>query len=204
MWFATTLVVVMALTGCSAGALAPATSSAAAGSTRALDKASLRSLVPSSKAAGDAVGTDLSLEGNLETRARNTASPKPTIGLTRCELSLNEWTYPPYSEVVQQTYNGPDGLYALLYYRFASDLTAAAYVKATTNVGKYCSSVPSSGVAAWDNGIPNTVGFSRTKNSTEQLTFFRQGKIVAGVDGASQELTTKLLQLQIRTIAAVK
>ena len=149
-------------------------------------------------------GTYLSLEGNLLTRARSTASPKPTIGLTRCELSLNEWTYPPYSEVVQQTYNGPDGLYALLYYRFASDLTAAAYVKATTNVGKYCSSVPSSGVAAWDNGIPNTVGFSRTKNSTEQLTFFRQGKIVAGVDGASQELTTKLLQLQIRTIAAVK
>lgn len=204
----TLLVIGMTVTGCSAvsGAAPVKTpqSTPTVDASKALDTVPLASLLPTAHTASTGVGVSLNADGKPESTVVNTATPRPTDGLTRCELAFNETRSFPFTELATALFDGSDGRYSANLLRYESDSDAVAYLDAIARIGKYCPTQAGSGVTAWDSGIPETAGFVLTDSTTSYGTAIRKGRIVAFGSAPTPDSATKMLQLQIRILAAVK
>jgi hypothetical protein len=192
------------VTGCAARSSATPESGAASDASQALDKVSLGSLLPTVEVARDAIGVSLSIYEKPEITDGNKVTPRPTDGFTHCQDAINNWRSAPYKQSALLSFDGAEGRYTWYYLRFESNSGAVDYFDSVTKIGKYCPLQPESGITAWDSGIPNTAGFTLVTSTTGQLAAFRKGKIIALAAAPSPGSATKLLQQQIRTLAAVK
>lgn len=208
----TLLVVGMAVTGCTAVTAAVPMKTIqptpTLNASKALDTVPLLSLLPTAATASKGIGTSLTASEKPDSATSNTATPRPTDGLTRCELAYNGVVSAAFSGRAAASFNGADidgakGNYTSSLYRFKSDSEAKAFIDEIGKVGEYCPAQQGSRFAAWDSGIPESVGLITTVGTTSYVAALRKGKIVALGGCPSAESATKMLQLQIRTLASI-
>ena len=210
----TLLAIGMAMTGCSAEtATVPMKTiqpTPTRNASKALDKVPLLSLLPTAATASTGIGTSLITGDKPQSATANTATPRPTDGLTRCELAINGMRSAAFSEAASASFIGSDntdgsgGSYSSGLYRFKSNSEAKAFIDTFAKIGEYCPAQQGSRIEAWDSGIPESAGFIMTDSTTRYEDAFRKGKIVAVGDCPSAESATEMLQLQIRTLAGIK
>ena len=206
------LAIGMAMTGCTAVTAAVPMKTIQPTPTRnaskALDTVPLLSLLPTAATASKGIGTSLTASEKPDSATSNTAIPRPTDGLTRCELAFDRTGSAAFSGRAAVSFDGADidgakGHYTSSLYRFKSDSEAKAFIDEIGKVGEYCPAQQGSRFAAWDSGIPESVGVITTVGTTSYVAALRKGKIVALGGCPSAESARKMLQLQIRTLASI-